>query len=262
MSEEAPENPPSATSSAFTATSQKQQLSSGCFPRTVQAIASAGTYYHRCQAQLDTGAMLSLVTAKLARAIRAKKLKGTAITIAGVGGEVHSPHEVELQLRSLHSSDSILIRASVVDQIPAYISAGDLSQVKQLPVFWDLMLADPGYTCQSQMEILLGMAHCIQCSMVGTVLSVDKLFKAEKTIFRWAIGGVVSVPATKESMSTCLRMAPVQEIVEQLLQIFWALEEVPREDCSLSKEEQLAITHFRETHRRQPDGRYVVGLPK
>ena len=103
--------------------------------------------------------MLSLVTAKLARAIQAKKLKGTAITIAGVGGEVYSPHEVELQLRSLHLSDSILIRASVVDQIPACISAGDLSQVKQLPVFRDLMLADPGYTCHSQMDILLGMAH-------------------------------------------------------------------------------------------------------
>ena len=82
------------------------------------------------------------------------------------------------------------------------------------------------------------------------------------TIFGLAIGGVVSVPATKESMSTCLQMAHVQENVEQLLQRFWALEEVPGEDCSLSKEEQLAIAHFRETHRRQPDGRYVVGLPK
>ena len=116
---------------------------------------------------------------------------------------------MELQLRSLHSSDSILITATVVDQIPACISAGDLSQVKQLPVFRDLILADPGYTCHSQMDILLGMAHCNQCSMVGTVLSADKLFKAEKTIFGWAIGGVVSVPATKESMSTCLRMVPV-----------------------------------------------------
>ena len=150
----------------------------------------------------------------------------------------------------------------MVDQIPACISTGDLSQVKQLPVFWDLMLADPGYTCHRQMDILLGMAHCNQCSMVGTVLSADKLFKAEKTIFSRVIGKVVSVPATKESMSTCLRMAPVQENVEKLLQRFWAMEEVPGEDCSLSKEKQIAVTHFRETHRQQPDGRYVVGFPK
>ena len=37
---------------------------------------------------------------------------------------------------------------------------------------------------------------------------------------------------------------------------------MPGEETSLSEEELLAVTHFRETHDRQPDGRYVVGLPK
>ena len=70
-------------------------------------------------------------------------------------------------------------------QIPGCISAGDLSKVKELPVFRDLTLADPEYFYNCKLDLLLGIAHCNQCSLVGTVLSDDKFFKAEKTIFGW-----------------------------------------------------------------------------
>ena len=31
---------------------------------------------------------------------------------------------------------------------------------------------------------------------------------------------------------------------------------------NLTKVEQAAVTHFRDTHRRDTDGRYVVSLPR
>ena len=40
------------------------------------------------------------------------------------------------------------------------------------------------------------------------------------------------------------------------------MEEIPGEDSILTAEEQLAVSHFQDTHRREEDGRYVVGLPK
>ena len=164
-------------------------------------------------------------------------------------------------LQSLHSSESICIRASVVDQIPSCVSTGSINQVKSLPVFRDLTLADLFYSSGSQADLLLGMAQCNLCSLVGIVLSDDKLFKAENTIFGWAVGEATSTSAHPDS-STCLHVAPVQENVEQLLELFWVLEGVPGENSCLSKDEQLAVSHFRETHHRQPDDRYVVGLPK
>ncbi len=41
----------------------------------------------------------------------------------------------------------------------------------------------------------------------------------------------------------------------------WELERVPEEPV-LSKEDQIAMDHFNETHSRQSDGRYVVRLPR
>jgi len=99
----------------------------------------------------------------------------------------------------------------VVDEILACISSGDLSQIKQLPISHLQILA----TYASQMDILLGMAHCNQCSTEGTVLSANKLLKAED-IIRLENWGVVSVPAAKESMSTSLQITPVQKNVEQV----------------------------------------------
>ena len=76
-----------------------------------------------CRAQLDTGALLSLITHKLANSLHAKKLKGTAVTISGIGGEQYSAAEVEIRLQSLHSSDCIDVMDSIVDSIPMCATA-------------------------------------------------------------------------------------------------------------------------------------------
>ena len=64
--------------------------------------------------QLDTGVMLSFVTAKLAMTIGAHHIRDTAVTITGVGGEIFSPHQVKIALRSLQCSETIVVRANVV----------------------------------------------------------------------------------------------------------------------------------------------------
>ena len=94
------------------------------------------------------------------------------------------------------------------------------------------------------------MVHCNLCSQDGTVVSRDKACKAEKTIFGWAIGGspqFSSSTPTPTSASTCLKLAPVQENIEFLLHRIWAMEEVPGDSNNPTQDEQLAITHFKDT---------------
>ena len=89
------------------------------------------------------------------------------------------------------------------------------------------------------------------CSLPGVVLSQDK-------------GGSwgSSLESPSDSTSTCLKMAPTQNNVCDLLQRIWALEEVPGDGDRLTYEELQAVSNFRETHTRSEDRRYVVGLPK
>ena len=206
-------------------------------------------------AQLDTGAMISLVTSKLARSIKAKKFSGTSVLVTRVGRELYSTHAVELQLQSFHSTEKIIVRANVVDHLLPCVSPGNIPAARKLPKFKNLTLADPRYTPDSQVNILLG-------SREGTLFSTDRDFKAENTIFGWAVGGFTSASTAQQTTSICLKLAPVQENAEQLLQRYWALEEVPGDASSLSAEEQRAVSHFMETHSRDTEGRYNVSLPK
>ena len=235
----------------------------GCLPRTVLGLASAGSYIRYCKAQLDTGAMFSLVTRRLANSIQASRLRGTAVTISGVGGgELHSTHEVEFQLQSHHSTESITFRASVVDAIPDCVSIRSFTEPSKIDAFKDLQLADPQFSPGAHMDLLLGIAHCNACSLPGIVLSQDKGHKAELTIFGWAVGGSSLGSPSGEATSTCLKMAPTQDNAGELLQRIWALEEVPGDGDFLTSEELLAVSSFSETHTRSENGRYIVGLPK
>ena len=99
----------STTTSSVAVAHQEPRAHYACFPRTVLASSSASSYRQKCRAQLDTGAMLSLVTSKLAHSISAKRIHNTSVTISGVGGEIYSSHEVELHLKSLLTDDFISI---------------------------------------------------------------------------------------------------------------------------------------------------------
>ena len=59
--------------------------------------------------------MLSLVSSKLTRTLGAKRLKNTALLISGVGGDFHSPHQVEFMLNSLRCTESISAITSVAE---------------------------------------------------------------------------------------------------------------------------------------------------
>ena len=86
---------------------------------------------------------------------------------------------------------------------------------------------------------------------------------AMKTIFGWTLDRGYD-PSSMESQSayTCLKVSPSHENVEELLKRLWHLEEPPCGDQPFTADEWEALTHFKDTVRRQPDGRYEVSLPR
>ena len=98
-------------------------------PVTALAVAFSGSHECRCRIQMDAGAMLSLVTTKLARSLDASKIRNTAVTISGVGGEIFSPYQVKITLKSLQRNESIVVRANVADSIPECLAAGQFPAI-------------------------------------------------------------------------------------------------------------------------------------
>ena len=104
-------------------------------PMTALALAYAGIYERQCRIQLDTGAILSLVSCKLARSIGAKAISGSSVTISEVGGEMYSPYQVEFSLQSLKRVKHTTIRVNDVDKIPECQTIGQAPPLRELPEF-------------------------------------------------------------------------------------------------------------------------------
>ena len=103
----------------------------------------------RCKvlAKIDTGAGVSLITARVANAPQVKKFKGSRLTIKEYGGALtYSTLLVEFKMMSLHSEQTTIMRASVVEDIPETESQTINIHFRDMPVFRDLTLADPEYS--------------------------------------------------------------------------------------------------------------------
>ena len=49
---------------------------------------------------------------------------------------------------------------------------------------------------------------------------------------------------------------------DDILRKFWEIEEHPKDQSSLSPEEQFVVQHFKDNHCRNEEGKFVVSLPK
>ena len=49
---------------------------------------------------------------------------------------------------------------------------------------------------------------------------------------------------------------------DDILRKFWEIEEHPKDQSSLSPEEQFVVQHFKDNHHGNEEGRIVAPLPK
>ena len=57
-------------------------------------------------------------------------------------------------------------------------------------------------------------------------------------------------------------MSAVQDNADKLLERLWDIQKVPGEESTFSAEELEAVSHFHDNYQKEPNGRYVVGLPR
>ena len=185
-----------------------------------------GSLQQKARAQLDSGASISLITACLATTLKAPRVPDSSLCIAGVGGVLHSPYSVELTLIGIEG-ETLPVQAQVVDSIPRTGSPEDVQGLKKLPFLRGLHLADPNYTPDSRIDILLDMGLSNICLREGVLHSTPPGLKAENTIFGWSVGGTASQGVKGGAVSsTCLKASPAEDDTDRLLQRFCEPSEV------------------------------------
>lgn len=130
----------------------------------------------------------------------------------------------------------------------------------------DIQLADPHFYKSQDVDIVLS-SHKVDCyTSAGNIPLGDNLPRLRETKLGWIVLGNLSLNMNSPpSVFTCAAFDNVPSVshepsLSHQLQKFWELESiVPSKSYSDSEEE--IEKHFKTTHKRMPDGRFIVRLP-
>ncbi|XP_053960635.1 uncharacterized protein LOC128864899 [Anastrepha ludens] len=130
-------------------------------------------------------------------------------------------------------------------------------KVSAWPHIQNLFLADQHFMKPGRIDILVGMDVMVQllCSEIrkgppGTPV-------AQRTVFGWTLFANVD---ESESTSLGLQSLHCEVHLDRALTRLWELEEAPKK-AHLTYEERYFEEFCEKTHRRSPDGRFIVELP-
>lgn len=139
------------------------------------------------------------------------------------------------------------------------VLARPLGKIESSASLSGLKLADPKFGQADRIDMLLGMEEVRRCVKEGTVASEDPPLLTLKTSFGWAVGG--SLPG--ERLHSCYHLSPANKKTnDELLQTVWEIDKVDGESRHHTTDEQEALSQFQDNVSRDPDGRYVVQLPR
>lgn len=119
-----------------------------------------------------------------------------------------------------------------------------------------LTLADPHYYRSKRIDLILGADLMAQILLPGTKIGTPDEPIAQNTHFGWMLIGKIESPLN----ALHIRCHHAMIDTESLLKGFCEVEAVP-ERSPYSDEELWCESFFKQTHTRQPNGRYIVRLP-
>ena len=222
------------------------------------------------RALIDPCSEATLVTLELIRrlGLRQNRVK---IRTAGVFGSASDSARVQARILLCEPTNSrrIVLQAFGLGHIGIVTPQAVLSS--NLIYNWkDLTLADPQFHLLAKIDAILE-ADALSEVMLPGITRRQKII-AQSTIFGWTLSGVTermrsSLQPTNNQLTTakisCVQLKDEQLHYEQLIELiqrFWALEEIPHV-TNLSRADIECEDLFKREFTRDPDGRYVVPFP-
>ncbi|XP_032676814.1 uncharacterized protein LOC116846716 [Odontomachus brunneus] len=223
------------------------------------------------RALLDQGSEMSFISEHLAQSLRLKRSRLTSVSAVGCvsAGTFRHAACILVSPRSSPSptvSATALILPSLTSFSPRHVA--ELASISHLS---SLSLADPDPTGDDPIHLILG------ADVYGAIIR-DGVLKgnrnqpvAQNSIFGWVISGPTptlraasasrsSRPSSRSEISISSLHCFLSPSLEESVQRFWEVEEVPRLAIA-SPEDEECEAHFLATHSRTATGRYIVRLP-
>ena len=216
----------------------------------------SGDRHQQARAALDSGSGVSLMSESLASHLKLPRYS-LHIIVEGAYSGGNSKHFVQAMLQSLDDpSQSVTLKFSVIPKLKTSQSPHCKHDILNEPSLKNLKLADPDLG--GPLDIIICSIDRCKCVTKEFNYFPKPKLAATKTIFGWTITGPLE---SKSSSPPVLQMQSKKDPLQKSLERLWEFDKVP-DTTSLSPNDQAVVQHFHDTHRIEPDGRYVVELPR
>ncbi|XP_046391251.1 uncharacterized protein LOC124159470 [Ischnura elegans] len=221
----------------------------------------------KARALLDNGSEVSFITEALAQLLHLPRQR-TQIPLSGIGAAEAGTalNIVQLSLYSVYSPSFCLeVKALVLPRLTNQLPTREIIET-DLSLFSNLQMADPLFYKPETIDLILGADVYGLLLRQGLQRFPHRQIIAQNTALGWVISGPTVGSESRRAGSTprrslvSLHCEAVQNLLEDL-QRFWEVEEVPPSTRTLRPEDERCEQHFKDTHSRGSDGRYIVQLP-
>ena len=142
------------------------------------------------------------------------------------------------------------------------LPTSQVSNIVNLPNFAGLSIADPNFGKAGRIDLLLGGHGRDRGDTARQSQKVSRNQSDSLPDYLWLDHWwTLTLDPNNQPTQGVSTLHISQPDPGVDLNRFWELEELPK-TSNLSPDEQLSVDHFQTSHRRSPDGRYVVLLPK
>lgn len=208
------------------------------------------------KALLDSGSQSSFLTESAKNKMNLLCSNKNQMLISGINDTVTKVGEsCNITIKSRSSSFTIDVSCFIIPQITSLLPSVEVDTTKiDLPS--NITLADPNFFRPSEIHILLGADvfwDIVESNQIKTGRNKPTLQSSK-------LGWLVAGPTGSTHLSNNIKCNFSQEIRESLAK-FWEIEEISSRSNVLSKCEELCESHFIQTTRRLPNGRFSVMIP-
>ena len=212
------------------------------------------------RALLDSASSASFISERLVNSLCLPRLRQNT-RISGVAGLTHSSLQAitNVTISSPQTTIKFNVNAIIVPRVTCDLPIQPVTPKSIWSHIDNLSLADPDFGRPGKIDLLLGVDVFTEVLLHGRRVGVPGSPVAFETVFGWVLAGPTSKPTPEPIVTSHHTLVTTSD---DLLRQFWEIEEETRPELNLSPEEKSVIKHFQENHRRTPEGRFIVPLPK
>ncbi|XP_065082353.1 uncharacterized protein LOC135704779 [Ochlerotatus camptorhynchus] len=216
---------------------------------------------HFARALLDCASQPNIISENLAQILRLKRNK-VNVLIHGVGEKPqHARNSVRTQVRSRKGEFILDVDFLVLNKVIPNLPSRDVS-IEDWNLPQDLFYADPIFHKSSGIDLIIGNEHFFSCFKTAARIQLsDSLPLLVDSVFGWIVSGTAHAATNAHDASTCSVTTVSLMSLEESLERFWEIEELPARSA-YSLEEKKCDEFYTSTVTRNSEGRYVVRLPR